>query len=88
MLDNDSILKSCLILAWQPIFYLESCSFVPKVKEFRNYYLDDYDVPEKPTTNPFEKIVANVTEWEVSEEELEFNSDYSYDYDTDSSNDE
>ena len=36
----------------------------------------------------FEKIVANVTEREVSEEELEFNSDYSYDYDTDSSNDE
>ena len=58
------------------------------MKEFRNYYLDDYDVPEKPTTNPFEKIVANVNEWEVSEEELEFNSDYSYDYDTDRSNDE
>ena len=59
-----------------------------KVKEFQNYYLDDYDVPEKATTNPFEKIVANVTEREVSEEELEFNSDYIYDYDTDSSNDE
>ena len=40
------------------------------MKEFRNYYLDDYDVHEKPTTNPFKKIVANVTEREVSEEEL------------------
>ena len=40
------------------------------MKEFKNYYLDDYDVPEKPTTNPFEKIVANVTEKEVYEEEL------------------
>ena len=53
------------------------------MKELKNYYLDDYDVPEKPTTNPFEKIVANITEREVSEEELEFNSDYNYDYDTD-----
>ena len=33
-------------------------------------------------TDPFEK------KDEVSEEELEFNSEYSYDYDTDSSNDE
>ena len=65
MLDNDAILKSCFILAWQPIFYLESCSFFS-----------------------FEKIAANVTEREVSEEELEFDSDYSYDYDTDSYNDE
>ena len=61
LLDNDSILKSCLILAWQPICYLESCSFVSK---------------------------ANDQSIWVSEEELEFNPDYSYDYDTDSSNDE
>ena len=58
-----------------------------KGKEFKNY-LDDYDVPEKPTTNPYEKVVANATERKVSEEEVEFNSDYSYDYDTDSSNEE
>ena len=80
LLDNDSILKSCLttnILSWILLVRFKN----ERVhKEFINYYLDDYDVPEKPTTNPFEKIVANVTEWEVSEEELEFNSDYSYDY--------
>ena len=58
-----------------------------KVKEFR-YYLDDYNVPEEPAINPFEKIVANVTAREVSEEEMEINSDHSYDYDTDSYNDE
>ena len=47
------------------------------MKEFR-YYLDDYTVPEEP----------EITTREVSEEEMDINSDHSYDYDTDSSNDE
>ena len=47
-----------------------------------------YYAPEKPTTYSVEKIVTNVTEREVSEEKVEFNSVYSNDYDTDTSNGE
>ena len=86
-----------MILYWNLAWFLldNQFSLLNLARSFQKWkssetiiYMTMMFLRRQQTTNPFEMIVANVTEWEVSEEELEFNSDYSYDYDTDSSNDE